>query len=382
MIPSIGMWFRSFSGWANRRRSAPILGAALLLVVASCGRESARQAVSRSVSLYDEGRYDEALPLLRRDQEISPEDGGLLFRIGFARYVSDRDRDALMQTWGEAERLIETEIASGDGVKLEHLYYLSKINLDQYDYDAMRRYARRAVERYEEGGDPGTLEGADWFRLGRLHEYLNEASKAEAAYRRAHSMFQQENSRRDAYRALTAAWIADLDFRNGHYERAATGYDESHPIAASLGVVHPFRHGLALFGAGRIDDAIKKFEEAQGSRAETEGDAASDSIAREAQYAEQLARKAGEAGSLAEEDLDGVSITSMLDDLLDQRIRDAAAGYRRVREKYAYRPGDPLPSEMGEHQKRFAALLRERLIRDARLSEFCAAESMDDLVLR
>ncbi len=364
---------------ATRARSAVALGALTLFVAGSCAREPSTPPLPRSILLYQEGRFEESLPLLRADLE-SGADGALLYRVGFVEYLLDADREKRMRTWGEAERLLEADIASDGNATLEYLYYLSKINAEQYDDDVMRRFARIAVEKFEDEGDPGLLNGADWYRLGYLHELMNNASRAEAAYRRAGSIFEKQSEGQQVYRALASARIADLDFDGGRYEKAAGAYDRSASLAPVLNLVHPFQHGLALFGAGRFDEAIARFEEVQGGDGHGAAGADPENLFGEAQYAADLTRMAVEVGGVVGEDVDEMPLTKMLDEVLLSRIRDSARAYRRVREKYAYRPGDPLPSEMKPHQRRFVSLLRERLIRDAGIIEFLQRESVSDLV--
>ncbi len=374
MITSAGMLPGSLFERAARTWGALGLCGALVSALGSCSREPAPRPTPESLSLYDQGRYEEALPVLREERGADGESGTILYRIGYARWVVERDRDGMMQTWGEAERLLEKEVSSEEGATLERLYYLSKINLDQREYEPMRKYARLAVKRFEQGPEAKGLAGTDWFRLGRMHEFLREASKAEAAYRRAWSSFHGETGAQNVYHALTALWIADLDFKNGKYMDAATGYDQALALAPQREYVPPFRYGLALLGAGRVDESIARFEAAP-SRPGEHGDTAI-----EAQYAVDLARKVEAAGSLGDKDIDGVLIESMLDDMLRDRILDAAGGLRKVRQKYSYRPGDPVPSEVLEYQSRFVTLLRERLMRDGRIQEFCLTEAIADLV--
>ena len=363
----------------TRARSAVALGALILLAAGSCAREPSTLPLPRSILLYEEGRFEESLALLRADLE-SGADGALLYRVGFVEHLLDADHEKKMRTWGEAERLLEAEIATEGNATLERLYYLSKINAEQYDHDVMRRSARLAVEKFEDEGDPVLLSGADWYRLGYLHELMNDASRAEAAYRRAGSIFEKQSGGQEVYRALASALIADLDFDGGRYERAAGAYDRAVSLAPVLNLVHPFQHGLALFGAGRFDEAITRFEEVQAGDGHGAAGADPEVLFRETQYAADLARMAVEAGGVVGEDIDETPFTKMLDEVLLSRIRDSARAYRGVREKYAYRPGDPLPSEMKAHQRRFVALLRERLIRDAVIIEFLRRESISDLV--
>jgi hypothetical protein len=104
--------------------------------------------------------------------------------------------------------------------------------------------------------------------------------------------------------------------------------------------------------------------------------------ATDAQYGADLARKAQEAGGLEPNDTDGVPIEGMGGDLLDGRIREAAKTFRDLRTKNSWKPGDALAAEIVPAQKRFCALLREKLLQDHLMQEFCLREGIADLVRR
>jgi tetratricopeptide (TPR) repeat protein len=209
---------------------------------------------------------------------------------------------------------------------------------------------------------------------------MNDASRAEAAYRRAGSVFEKQSEGQQIYHALASALVADLDFAGGRYERAAGAYDQAVSLAPVLNLVHPFQHGLALLGAGRFDESITRFAAVQAGDGDRVSGVDPEVLFNEARYAANLARMAVDAGEVVGEDTDEMLLTKMLDEVLLRSIREAAREYRGVREKYAYRAGDPLPSEMKAFQRRFVALLRERLIRDARIIGFLNRESISDLV--
>ena len=379
MISSAGMSSRLTFASAKRAPSAVALGALILLAAGSCARESITPSLPRSILVYEEGRFEESLPLLRADLE-SGADGALLYRVGFVEYLLDANREKQMRTWGEAERLLEAEIASRGDATLDRLFYLAKINAEQYEDDVMRRFVSLAVEKFEDEGTPDLLSGADWYRLGYLHELMNDDSRAEAAYRRAGSVFEKQPEGQQIYRALASALIADLDFDGGRYERAAGAYDRAVALAPVLNLVHPFQHGLALFGAGRFDESITRFAEVQPGDGHRITGTDPENLFNEAQSAADLARMAIDVGELAGEDFDEMASTKMLDEALLHSIREAARKYRGVRGKYAYRRGDPLPSEMKDFQRHFVALLRERLIRDGKIIGFLNSESISDLV--
>jgi hypothetical protein len=87
-------------------------------------------------------------------------------------------------------------------------------------------------------------------------------------------------------------------------------------------------------------------------------------------------------GGLARSDTDGTPLPGMALDGLDDRIRDAAKAYRAGREKHSYKPGDALPAELADQQKRFASLLITRLAETQEVQEFCLKEGIAELVRR
>ncbi|MFQ5877080.1 MAG: tetratricopeptide repeat protein [Acidobacteriota bacterium] len=364
-----------------------MLCAAALVACAACSERPGPRRVDPVTALYNQGKYTEVLPLLQRARAAGETSGPLMYRLGYCMLAVEGDRGAMMETWEEAERLLEAEIEGPAGATLEGLYYLAKINADQLEDERMREYARRGVEEFERDADPNSLTGEDWFRLGRMHEFLGQRSQAEAAYRRALSRLGRDPSANPIYYSLVLMWTADLDFKEGRYAQAAGAYDAALRLTPDFAALDPYPHALALLGAGRFEEAIARFDEARRS-ATTEGGGlrpagrSPESVAVEAQYGADLARKAEEAAPIDEQDVDGVSIASLTDPVLTERVLDAADSFRSARDKYSYRPGDPLPSEVAQHQRRFVALIRERMIRDRKIQEFCLQQGIADLVRR
>jgi len=323
-------------------------------------------------AFYNEGKYAEALPLLEATAATA-KTGTLLYQIGFAKGSLSGPTGAVVRKpyWTEAKPLLDGEVATPGGATLERLYYLTVIAFDEADLPGMEKYARQAVDTIEKGPDPNALSGEDWFRLGRLHDFLREPSEAEAGYRRAIAAFRKVPATNPTYQALTLVRVADLDFDSHRFDVAASGYEEALTVVPTLDQVQPFRVGLALFGAGRFDDAVAAFKKDRDPATMTES-----------QYAADLAQKAKDVGGLNIADADGTTITGIDPDALDTRIRDAARELRAAREKNSLKPGDPLPAEVARYQKRFVSLMRERLIQIQDVQEFCLKEGIADLVRR
>ena len=322
-------------------------------------------------ALYNSGKYAEALPLLEQSA-AKGRTGTLLYEIGYARGASDAAHaDEKKRLWAEAEPLLAQEVASPGGATLDRYYYLTVINFDQGETDKVAEYAHQAVNQIEMGPDAGKLGGEDWFRLGRLHEFLNEASESEAAYRRAVSAFRDHPAANPSYQALALAAVGSRDFEARRFKDAAAEFDQALTLSPGLGHVKPYLHGIALLAADRYNDAATAFMKDRDPETMTD-----------AQYGADLARKAQEAGGLDANDTDGVPFESLTGDQLDARIRDAAQAFRDVRAKNSWKPGDALPAEIVPAQKRFCALLREKLVQDRWLQEFCLREGIADLLRR
>jgi tetratricopeptide (TPR) repeat protein len=353
-------------------RMRPVLAAAAILLATCSGRPGPMTAApDPAQSLYNQGKCAEALPIMEKAAAAS-ETGTLLYKIGYCRsVVGGAQATSKNALWAKAKPLLEKEIAEPGGATLERLYYLSVINRDQGELEMMRKYARQAVDTIEKGPNPNALTGDDWFRLGRVHDFLQEASEAEAAYRRAVSDYGKTPAANPAYQALSLAQVGDYDFQAHHWNDAAADYTKALALMPSFGQVRPFRHGVALLAAGQLDEAVAAFGKDLDAQTATES-----------QYAADVARKAKEAGGFDTADADGTPIDGMPLEGLEQRIKRAGKEFRAAREKNSWKPGDTLPAEVAVYQKRFVSLLRERLLQTGELQEFCIKEGIADLVRR
>lgn len=356
------------------RRSLQTLAAACALGVWACsggGGGKPAAPVSEGQALYNQGQFAAALPHFLKEGESGRRDGTLLYQIGFLREMVEAKNDERDRLWQEAEPLLEKEIAAPGGADLERLYYLCKINAVQGDFERVRQYGAQAVEQFEKGPNPNGPTGEDWFRLGRVHDLMGEVSEAEACYRRAVSDFTRAPSAIPVFHALALQRVADLDYGKGRYAQAAAGYDQALKILPTVKDVRPFDHAIALLAAGRFEQAVARFGEDRDEQTTTES-----------QYGADLARKAKEVQPLDDTDRDGAPIGAMSYEVLSARIKEAAADYRKIREKNSYRPGDPLTAELAQYQKRFVILMREHLVRQKQVQDFCLHEGIADLVRR
>jgi tetratricopeptide (TPR) repeat protein len=371
------------AGTATRRNARPPAGAALAvaaLLLAAHAFACARQAgvADQAMLLYNQGKYADALPLLEKALEAAPDDGRLHYQVGYCREAVQQDAEARRRGWEAAEPLLEAEIAREGGATLERLYYLTAINADQDDSGRMAQYARQGVEQFEKGPNPNALTGEDWFRLGRMRDFLQEASEAEAAYRRAVSAFDRVPAQNPAYHALALVRVADLDFEAGRLAAAGEGYDRALALLPGTTQVRPFRHALGLLALERYEEAARRFEDA---RRPPTADPDPQNLT-EAQYGADLARKAQAVAPLDGQDADGTPIAGLPPEALTDRLRLAAAALRASRDKHSYRPGDPLSGEIARDQRRFVALLREYFVTQKRMQDLCVQNGFADLVRR
>jgi tetratricopeptide (TPR) repeat protein len=344
------------------------LAAALLVTCASRSREAASDPGQQ---LYNQGKFSDALPLLKQAADRG-KSGTLLYQVGFCKSrLPGATPTAWKPDWDEAYPLLEKEIAAPGGATLERLYYLTVISSTRGELEVMRKYAQQAVDTIEKGPDPNKLTGDDWFRLGRLHDFLQEASEGEAAYRRAVSAFQKAPAANPAYEALSLTRVADLDFDAHHFQDAADGYARALALVPAFQEVRPFRQGTALLAVEKFDDAVKAYALDHDKDTSTES-----------QYAADIARKLAAVGGIDKADADGTPIEGMSLEGVEDRCRRAAKEFRTAREKNSWKPGDPLPAEVALYQKRFATLMRERFMQTGQVQEFCLKEGIADLVRR
>jgi tetratricopeptide (TPR) repeat protein len=341
----------------------------VVLLAVACG--GAARRAEEAAALYNQGKYAEALPILQALYDDGRRDGASVYQLGYCRYEIDRDAGARRTIWGEAEPLLDREIQTAGAATLERLYYLTSINASENDMEAVRKYARRAIEVGEKDGDPNALSGEDWFRLGRMHDFLGENSDAEAAYRRSVSAFERIPAKNPTYRALARVRVADQMLRDQRFDEAAAAYDEASKALPGSPHIPPFRHALALLGVGRFEEAAARF--AQETDPET---------ITEAQYGADLARKAIEAAPVEARDADGTLLHDLPRETLVERVVEAGRALRTSREKYAVRTGDPIPAEVRDRQRRFVALLIEAMLRDGGIQALTLEKGVADLVRR
>lgn len=353
----------------RRNHSCALLLAATLCIIPGTSCNGTNSRLTPAERLYNQGEYREALPLLR-EQEGTQRTGTVLYQLGYCVYVVEGDEEKRNLLWQAAVPLLEQELNAPDGVTLERLYYLAAIHMRQGDHAAMREYSQRAVDEIENGPQMTHLSGEDWFRLARIHDWLNEPSEAEAAYRRAASAFRTDGpADNPTYQTLALVRIADLDFINLRYQTAADSYDEAFALVPDSEEIRPFNHGLSLLAIDQFSDSIPRF------MADNDPE-----TMEESRVAAEIARMAEEVKPLIEEDFDGMKVDSMKPEVLANRVMESGAALMQARNRNSYKPGDPLVPDLVTKQRRFVSLARHWLIMNRSIGAFLDREGLGELV--
>lgn len=340
--------------------------ALLTFSMARCGWFESRQTPAEA--LYNQGKYGEALPLLR-EQEGSRRTGTLLYQLGYCVFAVEGDEAERKVLWDAAVPLLEQELSAPEGATLERLYYLAAIHMTNGDHEAMRRFSHRAVDEIEKGPEMTRLDGESWFRLARIHDWLNEPSEAEAAYRRAVSAFRAHGpADNPAYQGLALARVADLDFLNLSYQSAVLSYDEAFAAVPESGEIKAFNHGLSLLAVGRFAEARDRFMGDQDPKTRDESSLGA-----------VIARMCEETKPLLEEDFDGMKLGTMPIGTLQNRVLESSGAYMQVRNRYSYKPGDPLVPDLVDKQRRLVSLVREWVIRKREIRAFLEQQGLAEL---
>ena len=80
-----GATLRRSNARACRFRSALPVAGLIALSVACSGESRGRRILGQATSLYEQGRYAEALPLFQKARDAGLQDGVLLYQLGFCR---------------------------------------------------------------------------------------------------------------------------------------------------------------------------------------------------------------------------------------------------------------------------------------------------------
>jgi hypothetical protein len=210
----------------NRHPSILPVAALAVGVAILCGLPAPRSAEpaaseedlrERAVSLYAEGRYSEALPLLEQLDSRGAATGSLLYRLAYCQRAADREADGA-ETQRRALEALEQEVAGAED--LEVPFYLSNAYGNvQREADA-RRVAAETTSRVESGDIPEPETGVAKFQLGKLYEDQDLEDPAARWYSAAVDRLTEGGRAGGAYVRRASRYVAERAFRQGDYDTA------------------------------------------------------------------------------------------------------------------------------------------------------------------
>jgi tetratricopeptide (TPR) repeat protein len=133
-------------------------------------------------SLYAQGRYAEALPLLEQLDAAGAATGPLLYRLNFCQ-LKTGDTAGSAATQRRAVESLERELASAQA--LEVPFYLANAYRNAGRTDDARRVAAEATTRVERAEIPEPDSGPSMFQLGKLYADQGLEQPATKWYSRA-----------------------------------------------------------------------------------------------------------------------------------------------------------------------------------------------------
>jgi tetratricopeptide (TPR) repeat protein len=337
--------------------------ALLLLLAGACAASAAKRAAEEGGRLYDEGKYEEALPLLEKAADQGIEDGELFYQLAYVyefKSMADKSRSYREK----AIPLLEKKARSKRG-SLESWYYLTAVyaNLDRTDEVA--KAAREGIARY---GEKTGLSAEDQFRLGRLYQFAGDGSRGAAVYRRAVEAFEASAHPNAVLFALALLADARTDFSSRRYAEASKKFDRAAPLAPWL-APSPYERALLHLGAGELDKAAAEFAQVR-----------DENLLTEAQYGADVARRLGGAGGATDKTSEGKSFMELDNAALGEAIQKAADGLKAARDAESAGKGGGETRRASE--RLFFSLVAEWMLRGNPIREQALSGGYADLIRR
>jgi tetratricopeptide (TPR) repeat protein len=348
----------------RRHASAALSTLALLLVLAgACAASAAKRAAEEGGRLYDEGKYDAALPLLEKAADQGIEDGELFYQLGYVydlKAMADKSRSYREK----AIPLLEKKARSKQGT-LESWYYLTAVNANLNRSDDVAKAAREGIARF---GEKTGLSAEDQFRLGRLYQFAGDGSRGAAAYRRSVEAFEASAHPNAVLFALALLADARTDFSAHRYAEASKKFDRAASLAPWLAPT-PYETALSHLGGGELEKAAAEFAQER-----------DENLVTEAQYGADVARRLVAAGGATDKTSEGKNLMELDNAALGEAIQRAADGLK------AARAADPAGKGGGEKarasERVFFSLVAEWMLRGNPIREQALSGGYADLIRR
>lgn len=174
----------------------------LALPLASAVEDERR---TRALALYDQGRCQDAQPLLESLDAEGQLAGPLLYRLAFCqRAVADPRAPATQQ---RAVLSLEQELSGGAG--LEVAFYLANSYENLGRHEDSRKVAEATAQRVESGQLAEPTLGMDMFRMGKLYADLGRKPQAVEWYGKALQAFSGTESENRVYVEWARRYLGD-----------------------------------------------------------------------------------------------------------------------------------------------------------------------------
>ncbi|HEV8374767.1 MAG TPA: tetratricopeptide repeat protein [Candidatus Polarisedimenticolia bacterium] len=343
------------------RRSLSLL--ALLtcsFMAGACAASEAKRAAAEGSRLYDRGEYDAARPLLEKAVAKGMKDGRIWYQLA---YIYDQKGDAAKAAdfRQKAEPLLSQRVSSAGGT-VEDAYCLTALYNSQQRLEEVRKTAQAGLKKFAARRD---LDGEDWFRLGRLHQFAGNGELAAGAYRKASEKMEMEKDASPVLFALALVSDAGTDLQSRRFDDAARKLEKAESINPKS---PPAAYDVALAELG-----ARRYAKARESFARVRDEA----TVSEAQYGVDVARHLEACGGALDKNLEGKPLLEMDNPSLEAALASAATSFREAKAK----AGDGSDATR-EKERHFFSLAAEWMIRGNSLRETSLGGNYADLIRR
>jgi tetratricopeptide (TPR) repeat protein len=248
----------------------PVLVIAVLLVAAlatlgSCirrgedGPSETPDPKREAETLYSEGRYAEARPLLEQLVEAGAATGPLLYRLAYCQRAAG-DEAASAETQRRALDSLEREVTTAENTEVPFYLVNTYQNLGQ-DADA-RRVAAEATARVERDEFPRPDSGNGMFQLGKLYADQGLEQQATEWYAKAVDALTEGGRAGGTYVRRASRYVAERAFRQREFATAQQYYssliDAGEGTAADLD-----RLAVCSARVGMYEEAAQAWQQAE-----------------------------------------------------------------------------------------------------------------------
>jgi tetratricopeptide (TPR) repeat protein len=317
---------------------------------------------SDAVSLYEEGRYAEARPLLEALDAKGKAGGTLLYRLAFCQRQAG-ETEAATATEKRALEALEGELEASRDVEVP-FYLVNAYQNAGRDGDA-RRVAQEAASRFDKGDLTKPADGKGMFQIGKLYADSGADSRAVDWYGQAVDKLVAEGGS-GSYLQRASSFLAERAWADQDSAAAAKYY--AHLTADGGGGARELeRLGVSQLRSRQYAEAAETWKEIPARFGPVNADRAN--------YFSRLAAMAGKLDTLPATSADGREWTELskveLEDVMKaeaaavrQMMTDAAADEAWTREKRKRQQ-----SRVGEHKSVLTAAAIEYGLRGHSLRE-------------